>query len=395
MKKYIFCLSVLFLVASCNNDREDSINGNHTEEPAGNKEIKIKNIKLTQGESIIENPLQDGVINLERRKPYRLEFSTEELVDFIPGDFLKVKKIDDINFFADFYGSNLNDIKEIVTLKKEGYKDLIITINQPAVVADFYRNVRQLRGRGPNYSEKTFIADPEGKVLKVSNLSPNDSQYPSIIPLSIDFILEVYLESIKDSENKDIIKVVSAGAYNDSNEPARDKYTLSIEGKYFAEDYNLSIKLPIYKLTENREKGEQLGEITIVGENTPHLRVNDAPQWYLEGYKTDYNVLKYDNYSQPLEIDGIEFYSQGKVVPVFIEDINHTYIESVTPYQEDKDGELVWKYRIKFKEDKRDLDNYTEGKLFDIYYGEYKNGEITKKENAQKREITLRYGIYT
>ncbi|MRI62713.1 hypothetical protein EDM00_01685 [Ornithobacterium rhinotracheale] len=409
MKKYMLALAALMLVTGCNND--DSPNNNNTEQPVANKEIKIKSIQLTQGDTPIENPINDGVITLESRKPYRLEFTTEEPVNFIPGDFLKVKQASDTEFFADFYGSNLKDINEVITLKKDGYKDLIITIKQAAVKADYYKKANTLNGWGGlNLNPNVLITDPEGKILKITNVVPEsmaeENPFNAMIPLEVEFISEVFLENMKinDYDEFNLLKVEARGDYSEElNAPKRNKYQLTIDSSPFRKDPNFTFKIPIYTLNENREKGEKLGEILVEGTKTPNLPVQrdiTGNPWSEYRYKTDFDVIKYNIYDENIaeEIDNIKFYVQGIVTPVVIENINSNYIESVTPYLDESEGKATWKYRIKMnkqsvEEDKRNRNFNMEFKGFDVYAGEIKNGEIVKRKDAEKREIKISYNF--
>ncbi|MCK0204390.1 hypothetical protein [Ornithobacterium rhinotracheale] len=208
---------------------------------------------------------------------------------------------------------------------------------------------------------------------------------------------EVYLDDFTDEKGNVIIGVSPRGSViNEKNEErARNTYQFNINPQNF-KDINYSIKLPIYNLTKNRKKGEKVGEIIIKGDNTPALLITSTNPWSNNGFRTDYNKIKYDNYDQLDVIEGIQFYSQGDAVPVIFENINKEYIEKIDKYKlTDSKGIEGWAYKIKIKEEKKGLEDGTEVKAFDIYYGiEKEDGSIVKAEGVDKREIKLYYSIY-
>ncbi|MGQ1945041.1 lipoprotein [Ornithobacterium rhinotracheale] len=408
MKKYIFALSVLLVVASCNNDKDDTPNGNNTEEQVGNKEIKIKSVTLTQDGTLVENPLQNGTINLERRKSYRLEFTTDKDVQLIPGNFLKVKQSSDSTFFADFYGTNLNDINEVITLKKNGYKDLILTINQPAVIADYFTSIKNLSGWQINQNEHVIKASPNGKEFEINNLTTRNyfENNPSsaLIPLEIDFISEVYLENIKLDVNDEfpLLRVEPKGNYIDElRQNKRNKYIITIDSAPFRKNPSYTFQIPIYKLTENREKGEKIGEITVRGSQQISLGVLRTNPFSENRYKTDFDKINYNVYAPELAetLDNIKFYIQGVETPAIFENTNARYIKNIEPYKEDENGEQVWKYRLHLNkaefEDDRDRRNFNiEFKAFDVYPAVEKDGKLVKKEGSQPTEVYFTYNFY-
>lgn len=392
MKKYILILSAFLSLTACNS--ENTTEENPSTPTEGSQKIIPESVSLTQGETSIENALKEGIITLEQGKNYHLELTFNQEVDFIPGDFLKVKKRDAKHYFADFYGSNLKKIEEIVTFKKEGFEDFVLKITQPRVLPNYYTSISTINGYSPNQNRNVVRTEPEGKKIWITNFtkkqyyeSPDFSLWGEI-PLNIKFLGGVFLEDVAAPNGEKVIKVHRTDKNNE--------YNIDIVAKNFVDDFSFTTKLPVYELLEGNTKGEKIGEISIIGDNTPFLGIRNfiynSPEF---NYDTNYNLLTYIMGNET-QLNNVTFYIQAEVATAFIENLNTEYFERATPIKiNDRDlNKEVWKWNLKLKDSKAQEFFDTPIHAFDVYEGIEENGNIVKKPGATKREIKLVFSYY-
>ncbi len=346
MKKILLFFTAGLLLVNCNKN-EDTPTPNEVVK----QDLKPVSVVVKQGETVVENALTDGKITLERGKNYIIEVTFSQDVELQQGTFLKMKAKNNKEFYANFYGRNLNTIEESTRFKKDGYNDFVLQIVQSPIVADHYIEIKPVMSwtaTGIPY------ADPDQKTIWTISRRQNDQTL-----VDVTFVAPVIIKNLS-VDGTEVIKV---------EKKTEDTYRLTISNSKIASNAENFFTLPIYK-DNNGEEGEQVGALTIRGLFQP----------YSYGYSGMVDTIAYyPNYGwYPTQIP---FRVQYNTVPVFVDNINTEIIERM-----EVNVSGVGIVKPIFKDD---APTKIKGKvrIFDVYEGEVVGGEVVKKANSVKREI--------
>ncbi|GET46094.1 hypothetical protein [Capnocytophaga felis] len=353
MKNIVYLISALLIVGCTKNDDDKD------ENPIVDvkKDLIPTEIVIKQGENTLTDAVKEGKITLEQGKNYRVSVSFSEDVELQKGEFLKMKAKNPREFYADFYGRNINKISEKVTFKKKGYNDFVLQIVQEKVVPNFYIDVKNLLE-----TEGSFIyTDDDKKTVWV--LNTNETSERAVVDM--EFLGPVFLENLTQ-EGTQVIAVQKQG---DSA-----KYRITVNATKLKGGG--SVQLPIYSLI-NDQKGEQIGEITFIGETAPYYK---STEWWSQSLPDTFShYIGFDELNKELN-----FYT-------FMEQEEHIFIDNVN-------NELIEEYNLN-PEQKGVLSLTLNGlintkvnqtiRVFDVYQGELVNGKIEKKKGATKREMFI------
>lgn len=352
MRNIIYLLSVLFIIG-CQKD-----DNNNSEQPeAPKKDLKPTEIVIKQGDNIISDAIQNGVITLEKNKSYKVNVSFAEEVELQEGEFLKMKTKNNRDFYADFYGKNANDILEKLVFKKEGYNDFNLQIVQNGVIPNFYIQVKSSVDTNGDF----VTENADKKTIKILSTKKRYKE----VSVDIEFFAPIIIEDVIENQEK----VVSVEKRGDGSicrvTIKKEKLT---DGK--------SVELPIYAI-EKGQKGERIGEVILIGEDTPYCL--EAGSWFAT---PELNVVSFYSYKDlELELDFYFFNEERR--QVFIENVNKDFVQEYSTYDDDPGYvSITLKEEIR-KEHKKKVH------FFDVYEGVVVGDEIQKKENAKKTEVFL------
>ncbi len=347
MKKILLFFTAGLLLVNCNKN-EDTPTPNEVVK----QDLKPVSVVVKQGETVVENALTDGKITLERGKNYIIEVTFSQDVELQQGTFLKMKAKNNKEFYANFYGRNLNTIEESTRFKKEGYNDFVLQIVQSPIVADHYIEMTPIS----NWSSKSFaFPDPDQKTIWTIGRREGDRTVVDVM-----FVAPVIIKNLL-VDGTEVIKV---------EKKTEDTYRLTISNSKIASNAENFFTLPIYK-DNNGEEGEQVGALTIRGLFQPYM---------YGSYSGIMDYFKYYNNYGWYPVEGV-FYVHSKQTYVFVDNINTEIIEKV---EANIKGVGIVKPIFK-----PDANTRIEGRvrIFDVYEGEVVGGEVVKKTNAVKREI--------
>ncbi|ATA89480.1 hypothetical protein CGC58_06910 [Capnocytophaga stomatis] len=351
MKNIVYLISALLIVGCA----KDDDNKGETPIVGSKKDLIPTEIVVKQGENIITDAVKEGKITLEQGKDYRVSISFSEDVELQKGEFLKVKTKNPREFYADFYGRNINEISEKVIFKREGYNDFVLQIVQDKVIPNFYIDVKNLVER-----EGSFVyTDDDRKTVWVLNTKETGKR----AAIDMEFLGPVFLEDLMQEG----VQVVAVQKQGDGA-----KYRIAINATKLANGG--SVQLPVYSLV-NDQKGEKIGEITFVGETAPYYK---STEWWSQSLPNTFShYIGFDDLSTELQF--YTFMEQEE--HIFIDNVNEELVE-VHSLNPDRKGVLS----LTLKELIRTKVNQTI-RVFDIYQGELVNGKIQKKKGATKREM--------
>lgn len=316
------------------------------------KDLVPASVVVKQGDMVVENLLINGKITLEQGKNYTVWVTFSEDVELQKGEFLKMYAKNSKEYYAEFYGRNLNEISEKVVFKKEGYNDYSLEIAQSAMVVDFYTTVANSESYPSSYVE----ADNDNKTVWITNLRDTQAAYTS--KMNMIFIAPVFLEDVTNESGETVVKVK---AIDDSGE----KFYLEVINQTITQNFDEVIVLPIYA-NVNGEKGAKQGEIIFRGNPKPYASSTINYVTYYTGWGLYPSTLN--------------FYVQSSKVYVYLDNIN---------------TDVVKKYEANVEQGKVTITEVSAPtikgmtRIFDAYEGELVNGEVVKKGNAQKREIFI------
>lgn len=350
MKKYILTIISLLLIACGKEDQP-------LKEAEFFGDLKPTEIIIKQGENILQTSTENKIV-LEQGQDYHISVVFKEDVSLQNGDFFKMKAKNKKEFFADFYGKNLNEINEKVTFKKEGYNDFVLEITQKSVIPNKYTRIQ-------SYGMANFAsADKDAKTIWVINTETSNNQ----VSVVVDFLAPVFFE----------------------NDPQRG---LEVEKKSDGEQYHFifpntkilegeDFLIPIYSLVNN-EKGEKIGDLVVKADNKLYTMENNGWSRTLPSDSFDYTNYWSNEAS-------MEIYIHSEKTFVVIENINDEIIESA---KVGKDNSKKGVVNMIFKDD---LSKYNEKTIraFDAYEAELINGELVKKTDAKKHEFFVNLSIY-
>lgn len=351
MKKYILTIISLLLIA-CGKDEQP------LKEAEFFGDLKPAEIIIKQGDNILQNASTENKIILEQGQDYHISVVFKEEVSLQNGDFLKMKAKNKKEFFADFYGKNLNEINEKVTFKKEGYNDFVLEITQKSVVPNKYTRIQ-------SYGMANVVSsDKDSKTIWVINTDSSDNE----INFLAEFLAPVFFEN--DPQKGLEVEKESGGEQYQFTFPN----TKILEGEDFL--------IPIYSLV-NDEKGEKIGDLVVKADNKLYTMVNNGWNNTLPSDSFDYTNYWGNEAS-------MEIYIQSEKTFVVIENINNEIIETAEAGRDNSKKGVV---DMIFKDD---LSKYNEKTIraFDAYEAELINGELVKKANAKKHEFFATIYIY-
>lgn len=350
MRNIVYLISAL-LIVGCAKDEGDK---GETPIVGSKKDLIPTEIVVKQGEEVVTDAVKEGKITLEQGKEYRVSVSFSEDVELQKGEFLKMKAKNPREFYADFYGRNINEISEKVTFKKEGYNDFTLQIVQGKVIPNFYVDVKNLLERNGSF----IYTEDDNKTIRVLNTD----EYEKRAAFDVEFFGPVFLENLSEGGAM-LVQVQKQG--DDA------LYRMAINAAKLAD--GSSIQLPIYSLVDD-QKGERIGELTFIGDTAPYCKSTDfwnptPPNTF--SLQTYYGLRK-----------NIQFYTfMEQEEHIFIDNVNDELIESYNLNIDEK-GSLS----LNFKELIR-TKNGQKIRVFDVYQGEVVGDKIQKKAGATKREM--------
>lgn len=374
MKKIFLLIAVAASLVACSK-------GDDNQQVSPSSELKVLEpssveiLKNGTEEIGYQSLLKNGVIVLEPNTAYRVNIAFgQQGVTFSEGDFSKFTEKNGV-FSADFYGMNAKDILEKVVFKKENYSDYSLSFQQSAFKPNYLIDAQADADWTGKVKTLTELSS-DGKILKVLTLKNPILLQFSPDEVNVTFPDKVFLEKVT-IDNKDVIEVKKLGK--------GETYTLTIADSELFNQAQNGIELPVYKMQENGEKGEKIGEITLVSDRLPYL------EKYYFGYNSyswehGYDKLNMKESNTHESFQNVAFYIGGSPADVVIEDLNNEYI---TKAERDSNGSKTWTLTI--KEDKRGIKITEPIKVFEVFEAEEApDGTLTKKANAKGRTIYLK-----
>ncbi|GIZ15717.1 hypothetical protein RCZ15_10780 [Capnocytophaga catalasegens] len=340
------------------------------------KVLKPTSIVVKQGNEVLKDIVKDNKILLEEGKQYNIEVIFDEDVELQKGEFLKMKTKNQREFYADFYGKNANEINEKVVFKKQGYQDFVLEIVQEQLIAKFYKTFKSLSAPQNNL----IVPNPDKKTITILNVNKNNTN----AQMELTFLTPVFMENLVEN-NQEFIKVEKMGE--------GDVYKIIVSSDKLIEKEELI--LPIYSINK-MQKGTQVSELVFKADKAPYYFDKEESSSKLNVYR--YSSFSFDDGEddeddseddEDIKTDTIlnaelQLYLNGeKTAYIFIDNPNIDLVESYT-----MDTTKKGKINITLKDGIQNLPPKTLH-FFDAYEGELVGGQIVKKQNAPKQEISI------
>lgn len=373
MKKIFFYLPILLFLVNCTKD--DSQEEKPIIDPV-EKVLKPVSIVVKQGDEVLKDIVKDNKIVLEDGKQYNVEVVFDEDVELQKGEFLKMKAKNQKEYYADFYGKNANAINEKVVFKKQGYQDFVLEIVQGQLTVKFYETFKSLSAPQNNI----IVPNPDKKTITILNVNKNNTN----AQMELTFLTPIFMENLVEN-NQEFIKVEKMGE--------GDVYKIIVSSDKLIEKEELI--LPIYSINK-MQKGTQVSELVFKADKAPYYFDKEESSSKLNVYR--YSSFSFDDGEddeddseddEDIKTDTIlnaelQLYLNGeKTAYIFIDNPNIDLVESYT-----MDTTKKGKINITLKDGIQNLPPETLH-FFDAYEGELVGGQIVKKQNAPKQEISI------